>query len=696
MDAQHAFAALSALTRPALAHPGLCALALVLLLLARRTFLERRRAVAPPALRGWAAHRAEAARVAAEFRAWRAERAPGTTASIKRSRGGEADSNRTIASDYKAQSRRVDVSALDGVIAIDRARGLMHIEPGMSMDEMARVGVAHGVLPLVVLEFPGITAGGAVSGGGIESSSHKYGSFFDTVEEVDCVAGDGRFLERVSRTHEPELFHALSASYGTHAILTRIAVRVAPAPRFVHVRYVHCDGMPAATLCMERLANAPPAAGGGGGHGHGIGIGGFGAGAPEFIDGVAMAADSAVVVVGEGCDALPAGVPLVTLRANRSDPWFFWHLATIARAAPAVSQAQVEAAAPAAGGAGAEASLARLAGHAEVMPLEDYLFRFDRGAFWMARHGLAVFYGSGAWGADLRAPAGPAWVLRVKYAWLATTRQLYCMLHKIGDEGLARTYVVQDLVMPDRAAACALADFTGDASPDAAGAGEGCLAIWPLWVCPVRVVAPRHAADAGFGFPVQAPQARAGGMFFNVGVYGLPNGGRAFDPVALNRALERRATQLGGRKMLYAQSFYSEAEFWQLFDRAAYERARKRYGGEDAFAGIARKLLLGDARMAAMRGRKEVSFAPVLAPMALWYLSLWGELLLPRAAHAAFGIHHTGMTYYDAALAAAPQGEEAAAAEEGGGAGAEAAAQAQAPTPRRRGRPPSKGPKARA
>jgi hypothetical protein len=325
------------------------------------------------------------------------------------------------------------------------------------------------------------------------------------------------------------------------------------------------------------------------------------------------------------------------------------------------------------------------------MPLEDYLFRFDRGAFWMARHGLQVFYGAGAWGADLARGAGPAWLLRVKYAWLATTRQLYRMLHKIGDEGLARTYVVQDLVMPDRAAACALAAFTGDASPDAAGAGEGCLAIWPLWICPVRMVAPRHAADAGFGFPVQ--QTREGGLMVNVGVYGLPNGGRAFDPVALNRALERRATQLGGRKMLYAQSFYGEAEFWALFDRAAYERARARYGGRGAFADISRKLLLGEARMAAMRGRKEVSFAPVLAPMAAWYFSLWAELLLPRALHARLGIHHTGMTFYDAALAREGAGTGAGA---GAGAEAEAAAApapAPAPAPRARARAGSKSPR---
>jgi FAD/FMN-containing dehydrogenase len=53
---------------------------------------------------------------------------------------------------------------------------------------------------------------------------------FGSVEEVDVITGDGRFLQNVSRTNEADLFHALSASYGTHAILTRVAVRLEPAP----------------------------------------------------------------------------------------------------------------------------------------------------------------------------------------------------------------------------------------------------------------------------------------------------------------------------------------------------------------------------------------------------------------------------------------------------------------------------------
>jgi hypothetical protein len=149
----------------------------------------------------------------------------------------------------------------------------------------------------------------------------------------------------------------------------------------------------------------------------------------------------------------------------------------------------------------------------------------------------------------------------------------------------------------------------------------------------------------GFGFPVQ--KTVADGLFFNVGVYGLPNHGAPFDPVDLNSALENRATALGGRKMLYAQSFYSESAFWALFNRSAYERVRRAYGGEGVFPDIATKLLLGPKRLDAMRGKQPVSFAPVLWPMAAWYASLWMEMFTPRFLHSWFGIEHTGMTVCD-------------------------------------------------
>jgi Delta24-sterol reductase len=593
-----------------------------------RTFVEGKRNVPAPVPKGWAGHFRDAQLVHNEFAHYLRHRAAGEKVSINRSKNGHSDSNRTQAADYKLRARRVDVSALDQVVAFDTARGLMHIEPGLPMDELARVAIANGFVPQVVLEFPGITAGGALCGGGIESTSHKFGSFYDTVEEVDIITGDGVMRRAVSRTNEPDLFAALATSYGTHGILTRIAVRVDPAPRYVRVRYLHMAGMDPATKAMEALANEQNA--------------------PEFIDGVAMSPTSAVVVLGDGCDEPPTGVPFVSLRSSRYDPWFFWHLTSLARRLPALPFAGAPAAAAGAskgGKKGAAASssssssdgpsLRSLAGHEEYMSLEDYLFRFDRGAFWMARHGLQVFYGPFAYNSNPTSDAGPNFFIRVMYAWLATTRQLYRMLHAIGDEGVARFYVVQDYIMPGPAEATALSRFTHDPANG--------LQIWPLWVCPVRMVDKRHPYNPGFGFPVQrtAPQ----GLMVNVGVYGMPNEGRPFDPVVVNKALETEASRLEGRKMLYAQSFYTDAEFWSLFDRKAYDSIRKTYGGETIFPDIATKLLLGK-RVDAMRGAKAVSFASCAGSMAAWYFSLWQEVAAPRALHAWLGLQFTGMTAY--------------------------------------------------
>ena len=44
-----------------------------------------------------------------------------------------------------------------------------------------------------------------------------------------------------------------------------------------------------------------------------------------------------------------------------------------------------------------------------------------------------------------------------------------------------------------------------------------------------------------------------------------------------NRDLEKRLTELGGRKVLYSHTYYTEDEFWQLYDKKWYEALRQRY-----------------------------------------------------------------------------------------------------------------------
>lgn len=387
------------------------------------------------------------------------------------------------------------------------------------------------------------------------------------------------------------------------------------ASKYVKVRYLHCDGMESACNAMVGLSNcAQP---------------------PAFIDGVCLSEKSAMIVVGDYADDVTEDSPLRTLRQYRSDQWFFWLLTTISRSHQPLPFVKSNDGAGSVTKTGKE--LRAMACKTETILLEDYLFRFDRGAFWMARHGLKVFWGNAAYH-DAPAPsAGPSWWIRVKYAWLGTTRQLYRMLHRIGDENLARHYVVQDYIMPSGKAACELVKYTAQES----------MGIWPLWLCPVRMVDDRHPCNPGFGFPVQ--ETRKGGIMVNVGVYGMPNGGKPFDPVLTNKGLETEATRLEGRKMLYAQSFYSEKEFNDLFERKAYDAVRQKYGCVGVFPDANTKLLLGPERLAKLSGIKPVSFfqGNIIWGMLAWYSSLHWEAILPRFLHSAFwGIEHTGMTEY--------------------------------------------------
>lgn len=697
-----------------------------------RIAFEKRRTVPPPPLKGWAAHRRDVAAVRAAFGAWAARRKPGQRVVLNRSRGGHADSNRTLEAAYKSGVgvTAVDVSALDGVIALDPVAELLHVEPSVPQDELARQALARGWVPAVVPEFPGITAGGAFSGGGIESTSHRAGSVLDTVVEFDVITGDGAFIQGVSRSHHPDLFASAATGFGSLGVITRLALRIERAPPFVTVSYLHLGSVDAATAALEALSDGggpsvpPPskalAKAAATSPLRPVPTGDAApvttaptplVAPPDFLDGVALSDDSAIVVLAQPSEGPTEDAPLLELRASRSAPWFFWHLADIARTAPAMSGpawkaawAKLIAAKGVAGPRGPGMlgprdypGVVRV----ETLPTEDYLFRFDRGAFWMARHGLQTFYGRAAWkeadgsaypgtgflerlaaaradkavkrkagSAPASAPPaappsrpGPSWPIRVKYAWIGTTRQLYRILHRVGDETIARCYVVQDFILPSAAAA---ASFVRDAT-----APPAVLGIWPLWLCPVRHVRLPGSGGAGFGFPYST--STPGCVWINVGVYGLPHGGAggATDPVLINRALEAAATERGGRKMLYAQSYYTPAEFDALFNMEAYGAARKQYAaapggraGDFSFPDAPAKLLLGDARRARLSGAKHASLLAAWKPMVPWYASIWAELCLPRCLHRYVGVHHTGMEAYGSLPPKAVSAEAASAAAE--------------------------------
>lgn len=57
----------------------------------------------------------------------------------------------------------LDTSNLDQVLAVDENYAI--VEPNVPMDKLVDATLEYGLIPPVVMEFPGITVGGGVQGG---------------------------------------------------------------------------------------------------------------------------------------------------------------------------------------------------------------------------------------------------------------------------------------------------------------------------------------------------------------------------------------------------------------------------------------------------------------------------------------------------------------------------------------------------
>lgn len=90
----------------------------------------------------------------------------------------------------------------------------------------------------------------------------------------------------------------------------------------------------------------------------------------------------------------------------------------------------------------------------------------------------------------------------------------------------------------------------------------------PIWLCPVK----------GTASPLMPMDHDA--LYINFGFWDALEGPETKGGMAtgrINRALETLCTQLGGKKTLYSSTFWSEEEFYQLYNGEVYKRLKERY-----------------------------------------------------------------------------------------------------------------------
>lgn len=477
--------------------------------------------------------------------------------------------NSTRPATAKGGARAVDISALRDVLAVDRTTRRALVEPNVPMDRLVEATLRQGLVPPVVMEFPGITAGGGFAGTAGESSSFRHGFFDDTVRSVEMVLPDGEVVTAAPDPGHPhaELFRAAAGAVGTLGVTTLLELELVPAPRFVRVTYRRTHSVAEAVAAIRDETRGPQQQGGDGGQN-------------DYVDGILFSKDHGVVITGKMTDEKPDDAPVQTFSRAR-DPWFYLHVQERTKhIKPKQEQQQQQK---------EEEEEAVV----DYVPLAEYLFRYDRAGFWVARSGWRYFGGVVPFNRLTR------WFLDD----FVHTRMLYRALHGSGESA---RFVVQDVAMPF-ATAEALVDWT---------AAE--LGIWPLWLCPLR----RRAPPTFHPFTTTPPPPSRDGvtanantdttnnnnnnttndtvpketttttatkqeqeedpMMLNVGIWGWgPSSLPAF--VSANRRLEATVHRLGGMKWLYAHTYYDEDEFWRLYgNKGWYDALRARYRADVA------------------------------------------------------------------------------------------------------------------
>ena len=392
----------------------------------------------------------------------------------------------------------VDTSSLSNVLKVDVERKTCLVEPNVPMDRLVEATLKYGLVPPVVMEFPGITVGGGYSGTSGESSSFKHGFFDRTINYVEMVLANGEVV-KISPTEKADLFNGAAGAVGSLGVTTLVELQLHEAKKYVETTYYPVSSMSEATTKLKEFTSQSDL---------------------DYVDGIMFSKIQGAIITGRMTDELKSGISTQNF-SDAKDPWFYLHVQDkiSANAMPTT----------------------------EAIPLAEYLFRYDRGGFWVGKSAFDYF----------KFPFN-----RFTRWWLDDflhTRMLYTALHASGQ---SKKYVVQDLALPY------------DTADEFVNYTDKAFGIYPLWLCPLKQNPLPNMHPQSKEYESDGKTLK---QMLNIGLWGFGPQNHA-DFVKANRDLERKLRELGGMKWFYAHTYYDQNEFWQMFDRKWYDDLRVKYG----------------------------------------------------------------------------------------------------------------------
>lgn len=136
---------------------------------------------------------------------------------------------------------RLDVARYTGVLALNEQEGWADVLGFTTYDDFTKVTLQKGWMPSVVPELKTITVGGAISGGGIESSSYREGFVHEGVLEMDILTGTGEVITASPDNAHAELFFGFPCSYGSLGYVLRARVKLLKVEPYMALTHQHFD-----------------------------------------------------------------------------------------------------------------------------------------------------------------------------------------------------------------------------------------------------------------------------------------------------------------------------------------------------------------------------------------------------------------------------------------------------------------------
>jgi len=187
----------------------------------------------------------------------------------------------------------------------------------------------------------------------------------------------------------------------------------------------------------------------------------------------------------------------------------------------------------------------------DYLRTRDYLWRWDTDWFWCSKN-------VGAQNPLVRRLFGRRRLNSITYQKIMRWNARWRVMGRINRlRGLHTEAVIQDVDIPIAQAGEFLEFLFAE------------VGVLPIWICPIR--APDPAALATL-YPLPEGTLSINFGFWDTAASRVPR-----PPGYVNRKIERKVTALGGVKSLYSDSYFTEDEFWSIYDRDAYNALKQRY-----------------------------------------------------------------------------------------------------------------------